>query len=374
MSNKKSTKICQNTSCNKEFIPKRKSQKYCSSVCSSNSRLGVTSDGIEKLKNEYNLNPKKCEWCNSSISFKKHKKQKFCSVKCTKEYKQIFLYKNVFDHTEITQSKITGKYYNHDLHKNTWHNNIKYETANRLAKMFNFKLCQLDTEQNILNSIQIIYDMYHIDKMTPTDIGIKLNANYSNFSGFMKININIKMRETREAINLFYTQENIFITDEKKLYYKNCEFKFNSYKQTNIPGYNLLLEYGFYNSVKNKNGVCRDHIISKDFGYKNNIDPELISHPANCQYLRHTDNVRKSNACGLTIDELIERINTGIYDPCLDIKHEKTRTTRSIEHRRKLSETNSKYCYATNEIINIRILKTDPIPDGFRRGMKKRLV
>ena len=40
------------------------------------------------------------------------------------------------------------------------------------------------------------------------------------------------------------------------------------------------------------------------------------------------------------------------------------------ERKRKIGETNKKYMAITNDIINIRILKTDKMPDGFRRGIK----
>jgi hypothetical protein len=42
------------------------------------------------------------------------------------------------------------------------------------------------------------------------------------------------------------------------------------------------------------------------------------------------------------------------------------------EHKRKISETNKKYCSVTNGIINLRLLKTDPIPQGFWRGIKRK--
>lgn len=43
-------------------------------------------------------------------------------------------------------------------------------------------------------------------------------------------------------------------------------------------------------------------------GFINKIDPEIISHPANCMLLRHNDNVSKGKKCGITLDELIDKI------------------------------------------------------------------
>ena len=56
------------------------------------------------------------------------------------------------------------------------------------------------------------------------------------------------------------------------------------------------------------NGVSRDHIISINYGFKNNILPEIISHPANCQLLRHNENISKGKKCDLILEQLINKI------------------------------------------------------------------
>lgn len=43
-------------------------------------------------------------------------------------------------------------------------------------------------------------------------------------------------------------------------------------------------------------------------GYKNNVDPFIISHPANCRLVRHNDNVSKGSKSLLTLEELIQKI------------------------------------------------------------------
>lgn len=58
----------------------------------------------------------------------------------------------------------------------------------------------------------------------------------------------------------------------------------------------------------NLSGVSRDHMISIKYGYDNHIDPYLISHPANCKLLIHSENMKKNIKCSLTIDELITRV------------------------------------------------------------------
>ena len=75
--------------------------------------------------------------------------------------------------------------------------------------------------------------------------------------------------------------------------------------------FELIEKYGFYspaNKNNNLNGVSRDHMYSVYEGYKNNISPKIISHPANCKLLKHTDNISKNKKCSITLDELLERI------------------------------------------------------------------
>jgi hypothetical protein len=43
-------------------------------------------------------------------------------------------------------------------------------------------------------------------------------------------------------------------------------------------------------------------------GFINNIDPEIIKHPANCQLMLHNENNSKNYNSSITIDDLIERI------------------------------------------------------------------
>ena len=97
-------------------------------------------------------------------------------------------------------------------------------------------------------------------------------------------------------------------TDEKEIYKAQCAFKFNVYDYPNMPGYNLLLEKGFVNHVTNKDGAARDHIISKEYGWRNNIPPHIISHPANCQLISNMENVKKGADCYLSYEDLIQRI------------------------------------------------------------------
>ena len=101
-------------------------------------------------------------------------------------------------------------------------------------------------------------------------------------------------------------------------YYRQVRFKIPYVLWKYLPGWNLYLKYGTYNPSSNINGVDKDHMVSRSYGWKHDIDPYLISHPANCQFLIHGPNCKKSASCALTVDELIERVqafNETILDP-----------------------------------------------------------
>ena len=96
-----------------------------------------------------------------------------------------------------------------------------------------------------------------------------------------------------------------------KVYKRLCNFTFalNSYPQE--FDFSLIEKYGWYNAKNhgnNLNGVSRDHIYSQNKGFENLIDPYIISHPANCQLLRHNDNISKYTKCEILLEDLIEKI------------------------------------------------------------------
>lgn len=109
---------------------------------------------------------------------------------------------------------------------------------------------------------------------------------------------------------------------EKVLYRKMCNFKFNLNDFPEEYNFDLIRENGWYkakNRGNNLYGVSRDHIVSVKFGFEHSIDPYIISHPANCQLLIHTDNESKNCKCDMSIEELIEKINKwhkkyGVYE------------------------------------------------------------
>jgi hypothetical protein len=125
--------------------------------------------------------------------------------------------------------------------------------------------------------------------------------------------------------NQFYSSRNSdgsirrcspYIKSNKENYYAAARFKFNVYHYPDEFNLSLIKEHGWYTcpgkkrngQPKNTSGVSRDHIISVSYGFANNIDPKIISHPANCRIMLHSDNKKKKQNCDLTVDILMEKI------------------------------------------------------------------
>lgn len=94
-------------------------------------------------------------------------------------------------------------------------------------------------------------------------------------------------------------------------YRSKSKFKFNLADYPKEFDFKLIKKHGWYsptNKKNNLNGVSRDHIISVKFGHDNNLPPEIISHPANCQLLVHSNNVSKHSRCDISLEDLKSKI------------------------------------------------------------------
>lgn len=94
-------------------------------------------------------------------------------------------------------------------------------------------------------------------------------------------------------------------------YRSDCKFKFNIKDFPLEFDFYLIEQHGWYkarNRGNNITGVSRDHMVSVRYGFNNNIDPKIISHPANCQLLPHSENSSKHMKCSITLEELKLRI------------------------------------------------------------------
>jgi hypothetical protein len=101
------------------------------------------------------------------------------------------------------------------------------------------------------------------------------------------------------------------IRNEKQNYKIACQFRFNVYNYIDRFDLHLIVQYGWYSAANrgnNQNGVQRDHMYSISDGFKNNIDPFIISHPANCRLVHNFENQRKRSKSSILLEDLIQRI------------------------------------------------------------------
>ena len=90
---------------------------------------------------------------------------------------------------------------------------------------------------------------------------------------------------------------------DKAIYYQQCQFNLAGIIDK-VKGYELLQQFGMYSIHSNLSGVVRDHRYSINHGFKSKIDPKIISHPANCEFLTHKKNASKSNKSSITLEQL----------------------------------------------------------------------
>ncbi len=223
-----------------------------------------------------------------------------------------------------------------------------------------------------IEQLKILIQKHLDDGLSPAEIKKIYSIEHSDFGMFIKSSLKMKLKSVKEAINNFRKQSNTAMTNEKLIYKRNCKFEFSPYQYHNMNGYTLLLEFGIYHPTKNPNGVCRDHIMSIEYGFRNNIPTEFISHPANCQFLLNIDNIKKGSSSWFNLEELQTHIDSfdGSCKSSITF-NEYIKLQKSEEHRNKIRKTNQKYMSITNGCQNLRVLKTTNIPAGFWRGMTR---
>lgn len=136
---------------------------------------------------------------------------------------------------------------------------------------------------------------------------------------------NIKSKFCSEDCKISYELRN---RTQKGIYKYFCMFLFPLNMFEDEFDFNLIIKYGWYspkNKGNNLNGISRDHKYSCSEGFKNLIDPYIISHPANCELLQHHENQIKKTKCSITLNELINNIinwnnKYGVYENKINYK------------------------------------------------------
>ena len=240
----------------------------------------------KRNKSEYYLNPNYSKHCNEFLPYNSNKF--FCNCSCASTYNNIQRVRNAETNIKISESL---KRYNGT------------STVRKFTKI-QFSICELCHNN--------FYVKHH--KNIKTNIcGACKNQNYS-----------LVHTSTCRCCDL------MFVTKTHRKYCNNCspnirhyrsrcKFSFNVYQYPNEFDIELIKTYGWYspggkyckNSNINLTGVSRDHLYSVSDGFSNDINPKLLSHPANCGIMLHNGkggNNSKNGNSSITLEELKLRI------------------------------------------------------------------
>ncbi len=210
----------------------------------------------EKKLAEYLLNPAVCKECNNTLPIVS-RNHNFCNTSCSGKYFGRIRKENNWVHSDATKDSIS------DSNSKKTYKILRPAQCSKCNITFNF-LCS----------------------RTHTLVNIKCE----------------NCRKSRRVLDSTKLQD----------YRLLCNFKFGIKDFPEEFDFSLITQYGWYkptNRGNNLTGVSRDHMVSVRYGFDNSIDPKIISHPANCRIIKHSDNVSKGINNYITISQLLDKIN-----------------------------------------------------------------
>jgi hypothetical protein len=235
-------------------------------------------------------------------------KKTYCSLRC----RNIFVNKNLRDYKK--NSVGLSKEKNYETTKKICLNpNCGKELPYKKRKN---KYCSKSCSVTIINTERTCTWGHKISQGIKKHIenNVILKVKTCKFCGEK---INGRLKYCGEECRKNFKRRN---TNEFQKYKLDSRFKFNLADYPSEFDFSLIEKYGWYkptNKGNNLSGVSRDHKISIVYGFTNNIDSKIISHPANCQLMKHSENISKHKGNSITIEELINQIKIW------DIKYKK---------------------------------------------------
>jgi hypothetical protein len=226
-----------------------------------------------------------CQHCSKLFNVTPGSYGKFCSLSCGTTFRN-----------KINLEKSETKYKLNPVKCKCCQTEIDYEKRKN-------KYCSISCASKITNSVSRKRGPTAVEKLPYSKIKFILCAHTNQY--YSNKNPDGSLRRCSPYIKTI-----------KEQYYNNARFKFNVYHYPEEFNLSLIDQHGWYtcpgkkrkNGTKNIFGVSRDHIISVSYGFANNIDPKIISHPANCRIVLHAENKKKHSNCGMSLAELIDKI------------------------------------------------------------------
>lgn len=270
---------------------------------------------------------RKCLYCESDITLS-NPKNRYCSSSCAasfnnkkrsneSKHKQAKSLKETLEKkftkypsTKVNYSPITGKPYNLDLHRQSWHNPYRMPSALRLAKMFNFELGQHDSENKIIQAIDNIKHLYEVEQLSTSELANMFNIEYSDFGMWLKKALQLQLRSRQSSLKLSASKRERNFDSDYSMYRHLSKFTFGISEYARLPGLDLAKFNGWYHPLNNPNGAVRDHKLSVKYGFEHNIPPYILRHPANCEILSHKTNCAKGSKCSISLESLCIAIDS----------------------------------------------------------------
>lgn len=219
-------------------------------IASTTRKVTLSKERAKQRLVAYNNNPVLCLNCQTPLPYKNHTIKKFCSRSCSASYCNL----KKGPRTEEVKKKIKET-----LLKNNALKPRKEEKEKVIKQRFCRKCCK--------------------------EVEVKKYA----FCNICRENFYLTYRSSAQF--RFSIRDYSFLFSEKE--------------------FQLIKEKGMYSPVNKRNnlkGVSKDHMFSVSNGFKLGISAEIISHPANCKLLIHTENMKKSSTNSISFLELLKRI------------------------------------------------------------------
>jgi hypothetical protein len=248
-----------------------------------NSRLNVKKAKAKQLKNHYemieiyNKNPARCIYCNHPLKYI-DRKNKFCSRSCAAKVNNQKRIIRPNGKTKIEQCQKC---------------NNNFSISNHSSEKICLE-CKINKQKYFID-----IDGKRVQFFHPV-----------TFSNCEDCN-NIFLKRTYNNLKCKSCSINY-----KFIYRGRASFNFKELLYTPVYNLELVKKYGWY-SIVNKNGVTYDHLYRVIDGFKNNVDPTLLKHPANAEMVPWFENRKRQHKSMLTLNQLLERIekwNKGEYD------------------------------------------------------------
>jgi len=177
---------------------------------------------------------------------------------------------------------------------------------------------------------------------------------------------NIRTTESRQRQRASLIKSNGLPTThgvQYKRYKQLCSFRFIEKYYDTFLGYDLYVKHGFYNPLTKKDGVCHDHMFSVKSGFDLKMHPDIISHPANCQFLMNSVNSLKGSDNAISKEILFDNIlkwATKHNEPFDNYLFEQKIDTANIKHINRRSAikhpyTPIKYSSITGRVYNNKL-------------------